>query len=560
MKTRAKSRLARDYVLDPAEPSLREQRDRLLVELELQQTRARFEIERLQQRERELDNSHRQFKALSQVVQIGFLALNERGVIQEWNEPARQILDSRRTSLRNAPLTFFVIREDATAVLEHLRQCRRATGSKVITEVRVKRPGREPLPVQLSSIGIRNGEDKVFHTALIDLKERKRAEQAVAQARDFAEAIIQTIHEPLVVIDSRLRVVRLNNAFSRLFQVPSVLAQGLVLESVFNLRSRVNPFRTKLEQIVADGKPLNNFEFEVSPRHLGPRVILCNAQRLVCKESSEPLVLLALEDITTRKEAQQQLASYTQQLQGLNESLEQRVAARTRELQESNKQLEGFCYSIAHDLRAPLRAMAGFSSALLDEGCLDGKAIDYARRIIAAGEHMDSLIKDLLEYGRFNTVDVTPTPIEAEAVLNRVLSTLQEAILERNATIVRKNKLPVVLANEVVLETVFSNLVNNALKFVPPGIHPEVTIWADATTSSVKIWIADNGIGIDPRFHERIFEVFQRLHSEKAYPGTGIGLAIVRRSVQRIGGTVGLESEAGKGCRFWIGLQKPAVQ
>src|SRR5262249_48151327 len=117
---------------------------------------------------------------------------------------------------------------------------------------------------------------------------------------------------------------------------------------------------------------------------------------------------------------------------------------------------------------------------------------------------------------------------------------------------------PKICGHQVVLEAAFSNLLANAIKFVPPETAPQVTIWPEKDEQQIRIWIADNGIGIDPRYHQKIFEVFQRLHPQEAYPGTGIGLAIVHRAIQRIGGDVGVESEPGKGSRFWIRLPRAA--
>jgi signal transduction histidine kinase len=231
---------------------------------------------------------------------------------------------------------------------------------------------------------------------------------------------------------------------------------------------------------------------------------------------------------------------------------------RTRELRDSNKQLESFCYTIAHDLRGPLRAMAGFGAILQQRYALKlgPTGADYTHRIIGGAKHMDTLIHDLLEYGRFNTVEFVPTRIDAEEVLNRVVENLQPAIAETRANIERRGRLPSVMGHGVALEAALSNLITNALKFVPPKTPPKVTIWTEDHDNAVSILIADNGIGIPLQNQGKIFQVFERLHSQKDYPGTGIGLAIVSKAVQRMGGQVGVESHPGKGSRFWINLPR----
>lgn len=381
-------------------------------------------------------------------------------------------------------------------------------------------------------------------------------EHSFEHGKEFSDAIIQTIHEPLVVLDKNLKVVRMNEAFAKLFHLSPRLSKGLLFESALNLWWTGNELRSRLESVLQKNVPLSNFEFEVQPRDLGRRILLFNARRLRHKENSTPLLLVALEDITARKVAEEQLAESNRQLHILNEELELRVSKRTKELFETNQQLESFCYSIAHDLRGPLRAMCGLGALLRDDFApvLGECGKDYVQRIINAGETMDRLIRDLLEYGRLNTVELTAGVVDADQALSNVLDRMQNEIREKKARIERKKKLPMIVGNTVALEAALANLLSNALKFVPEKTVPKVTIWPEEQDGQVRIWIADNGIGIEPKYQKKIFEVFQRLHTRCVYPGTGIGLAIVNRAIQRIGGTVGVESEPGNGSRFWIRL------
>jgi len=233
--------------------------------------------------------------------------------------------------------------------------------------------------------------------------------------------------------------------------------------------------------------------------------------------------------------------------------LEEEVAARTSELQESMKSLEQFCYTIAHDLRAPLRAMHGFSSALVDE-CgpqLDDRGRGYARRIVEAAGRMDALIRDLLAYGRLNSGELPLVRTDLNLLVDQFVTSEQAAAAKINV----QAPLPKVTANPTALKQVLENLLANATKFVLPGVVPQVEVFAKERNGWVRVHIKDNGIGIDPQYHERIFRVFERL-SGKEYPGTGIGLAIVQKGVERMGGRAGVESEPGKGSCFWIELPK----
>ncbi|MDB6024840.1 MAG: hypothetical protein JWM68_1063 [Verrucomicrobiales bacterium] len=237
---------------------------------------------------------------------------------------------------------------------------------------------------------------------------------------------------------------------------------------------------------------------------------------------------------------------------------EQALEKQAVQLKNSNEELEGMCYSIAHDLRAPLRAMRGFTSALIEDydNVLDSNGQNYTRRIDQAAGRMDELIQDLLDYGKLGHVDLPVETISLQSLVKEVLGFLAQEIKEKQACIDVEKSLPNVKANLTILEQVFTNLISNSLKFVALGIPPQIKISAEVRGEKVRVSVRDNGIGIDQAHHTRIFGVFERLHGYETYPGTGIGLAIVRKGVERMGGTMGLESEVNKGSCFWFELPK----
>jgi len=225
-------------------------------------------------------------------------------------------------------------------------------------------------------------------------------------------------------------------------------------------------------------------------------------------------------------------------------------------------ELEAFTYSVSHDLRAPLRAVQGFAGALLED-CgeqLTPVGRDYARRIVKAGRRMDGLIEDLLAYSRITRREIRLRNVDLERVVRDVLDhELAGELRACNADVEVKSPLPEVMGHYATLVKIVGNLVANAIKFVSAGQHPRVRIWAehismDAPSPMVRLWVEDNGIGIATEKQQQIFKVFERLHGIESYPGSGIGLAIVRHGVERLGGHVGLESSPGKGSRFWIAL------
>ncbi|MEB3281575.1 MAG: PAS domain S-box protein [Lyngbya sp.] len=248
----------------------------------------------------------------------------------------------------------------------------------------------------------------------------------------------------------------------------------------------------------------------------------------------------------------------------LNSSLEQRVKERTQQLEDANQEMNAFSYSVAHDLRAPLRAIQGFAQVLIEDygNQLDELGQEYINRMAVSAERLDQLIQDLLDYSRLGRTEIQLKSINLAPIIAAVVDELQPELEATQAQILIEPSLPMVRAQRSVLKQVITNLLSNAIKFVQPGVIPIVSIRAeevevndlDTPTQWIRVWIEDNGIGISPQHQERIFRAFERLHGVEAYPGTGIGLAIVKRGVERMGGRVGVESDGNGGSRFWIEL------
>ncbi|MFQ4146097.1 PAS domain S-box protein [Chlorogloeopsis sp. ULAP02] len=252
-----------------------------------------------------------------------------------------------------------------------------------------------------------------------------------------------------------------------------------------------------------------------------------------------------------------QQARLREQLQAYTIELEQRVAERTAALQSANQSLEAFGYSVSHDLQAPLRAMEGLAQALLEDygEQLDPLGREYAEHIVNSAQQMARLITNLLSYSRLSRTEMNLRPLRLDSVIAEVCDErLASELQERQAQVTVERPLPDVMGHYPTLVQVLTNLITNAVKYMPADRSPQVRIYAEPRGEWVRLWVEDNGIGIDPQYHERIFNVFERLHGEESYPGTGIGLAIVRKGVERMGGRVGVESAAGQGSRFWLEL------
>jgi PAS domain S-box-containing protein len=283
-------------------------------------------------------------------------------------------------------------------------------------------------------------------------------------------------------------------------------------------------------------------------------------------------------DITTHRLAEEALLTANNKIARHAHELEKVVKERTGELRETISELEGFSYSVSHDVRAPLRAMQSFAQFLVDDysSKLDEQGVHYLQQIMRSAVRLDRLIQDVLSYTRILHSKLPMERVELDRLVRDIVETFPDG-QPIKPEINIKGTLPKVMGNEALLAQCVSNLLNNGVKFVAPGTAPHLEIWAeeiDLTRGSkdngeaskhlagkggphsVKVFFRDNGIGIAPENHERIFRLFERIHPTTQYEGTGIGLTIVRKAAERMDAQVGFESELGKGSSFWIQLKK----
>jgi len=240
----------------------------------------------------------------------------------------------------------------------------------------------------------------------------------------------------------------------------------------------------------------------------------------------------------------------------LNVTLEHKVEERTGELQQHLRELETFTYTMAHDLRAPLRAIHGFSEILEEEygESLDREAHDYLRRLSSAAIQMDGLIRDLLAYAHLIHQPVQAETVDLEALLSRVLGSLEPELKAHHAVVRVEGPVPRVLGQRILLDEVLKRLLSNAIQYVQPGNEPQIRIRGENQNGWARLWIEDNGIGIPPEYQDRIFGPGEKLDSVGGK--SGMGLTIARKAMERMKGRLGVESQPGKGSRFWLELPR----
>lgn len=417
-------------------------------------------------------------------------------------------------------------------------------------------------------------------------QELQTRNELLHESYDYAEAIIATINEPLLVLDHKLSIKSANKAFYDKFKVREEETVGGHLYDLGNKQWNIPRLRELLEDIIPKNAHFSNFELIHNFPVIGEKIMLLNASRVVQKMHQEQLILLAINDITEtalqQRKEKERLEKDIIETQLYNQKLEKAVEERTKELAQVNetlaeknttlvrinKELESFAYISSHDLQEPLRKIQTFAGWILEKESpnLTETGKEHFRRMLGAAKRMQRLIEDLLAYSRAGATQDTFEKIDLGDLIEEVKTELKEALLEKQATI-EANKSCEIYVIPFQFRQLLYNLISNALKFSKPGTPPKIKIKSiHAEGRKLKnellipykvychISVSDNGIGFEPEFKTRIFEIFQQLHGKDEYEGTGIGLAIVKKIIENHHGVITATSALNKGARFDIYL------
>lgn len=387
------------------------------------------------------------------------------------------------------------------------------------------------------------------------IRRRLAAEQEYLRANGRASSVLQTVREPIVLLDSGQRILLHNPAFAELYGLDERGNESMPLEDVGDGVWRDAQIHQRLADVLLRGRELWDYEHEQRAADGVLRTMLINARRMPLPDTSdEDVVLMTVSDISLQKASQLRIQELNRQMEG-----------KVEQVSEVNRELEAFSYSVSHDLRAPLRHVAGFSDKLARHlgDAADEKSRHYMEVISSSARRMASLIDDLLVYSRLGRSALRLQAVDMQSLVSETRAILDSNVQSEN-TGHRVDwhiaPLPVLVADENMMRQLWMNLLGNAVKYSTKREVARIEVtYTPMADGGHQFSVRDNGAGFDMEYSAKLFGVFQRLHKASEYPGTGIGLASVRRVLTRHGGRVWAEGAVDEGATFYFVLP-PALE
>ncbi|MFA5181640.1 MAG: PAS domain-containing protein [Syntrophales bacterium] len=488
--------------------------------------------------ERKLKESERRWATTLKSIGDAVIATDEKGMVTFMNAVAEDLMGWKLAEIQNRKMTdvFNIINRDTRQPAENPVVRVLLEGAVVGLAnhtLLIARDGRE-IPIDDSAAPIKDDQGRIVGVILVfrDITERDRAEQALLLARDEWERTFNTIPDLIAILDKEHRVVRTNQAMAdRLGMAPDQCIGARCYEVIHGLSQP--PEFCPHALTCRDG---GEHVAEVHDAVLGGDFLVSTTP--LCDERDRLVGSIHVaRNITERKR------------------MEEELRQKSDHLEAANKELEAFTYSVTHDLRAPLRAIEGYSRMLV-RGAGEKLAADTLHKLQVIRDNvrkMGQLIDDLLTFSRFGRVTMSPVPLDMENLAGEVWDELCGINPERSLNL-RRGSLPPVFGDRSLIRQVFANLLSNAIKFTRNKEAPVIEIGSSRKEDGTCYYVKDNGAGFDMRFYDKLFTVFQRLHGDNEFEGTGVGLAIVHRIIHRHGGRVWAEAEVDRGASFYFCL------
>jgi PAS domain S-box-containing protein len=553
LRRRAEARLGERS--KPSPPQTLEDASRLLHELQVHQIELEIQNEALRRIGDELEASRAKYFDLYDLAPVGYLTIGEDRHIQEANFAAAQLLGVERAALVGRPFSNFILWEDQER-FDHLCRSLASAPPGQVTELRLagKRDSSRWVRIEATISPAGPGEQPSLRAVVTDISALKAAEAVLRERVDLEERLTKfAANAPGAIFQYRLRPDG-----SSTFPYTSVGIQalfGLAPEELARdasaLVARIHP--DDQERLIASRqesqRTLSSWRDEHRVQHPQTGEIWVELRATPEREADGSVSWYGfVADITERKRAEQMV-------QNLAQTLEQRVSDRTAELSASNRELASFSYSISHDLRAPLRALDGFSYLLAEE-CneqVGERGRDYLHRIRQASQHLGNVIDDMLDLASVGREPLKRGTVDLSGLADKIAQELQSQSQQRQVEWVIADGL-VARADPRLMSILLGHLLGNAWKFPGEQDHAHIELGRCVAHPTQAFYVRDNGVGFDMAYAHNLFQPFQRLHQPARFDGTGIGLAIVQRIIYRHGGRIWAESSVGHGTTFFFTL------
>jgi len=538
LRKRAESVLAKqkERLLELSSKDLK----KLVHELGTHQIELEMQNEDLQRSQDEIDSSRRKYADLYDFSPVGYFTFDKNGLIQDVNHTGAGMLDREKRLLISRPIQNFIELNSHAAFRSHLRDVFRIK-TRQTCEIYLKNKSGVQFPAQFQSIVVDSGEEtsEACRTVVIDISERKRIELSLSESEEKFRTLFESASDALFIIDMKGKILDTNAiAYERLGYTKDELLRMPLSKLEDPYFAALLPERMEIMK--------KNGHMTVESVHLrkngSSMPVELNAR--VMNLHGEPVIFSVVRDITERKKAEQHILA-------LNKQLKRQVA----KLDTANKELEAFIYSVSHDLRAPLNWISGFTQ-LLYEGYadrLDTEAKDYLTRIKNGSDRMSQLIEDLLRLSSISRQDTEFVDYDLSSLASTIVKSLRDATPARNVEVVIAEDLHASVDPEL-MKIALTNLLNNAWKFTSKTENARIEFGITEKDAKTVYFIKDNGAGFNPAYADKMFLPFHRLHPEKEFEGTGIGLAIVERIICRHEGKVWSEGKIDKGATIYFTL------
>ncbi|MBJ6727210.1 sensor histidine kinase [Geomesophilobacter sediminis] len=493
------------------------------------------------------DDQFRQM--VDQIKEYAVFMLDQKGYVLTWNAGAERIKGYQPQEVIGRHFSIFYPPEDVAAELPQRElQIVATQGSYDTQGWRLRKDGsRFWAAVTITALHDNQGNLTGFAKITRDITERHELEEALKRSRALFERLFETGPDAIVVIDQSGVIRRVNQQAEVIFGYQREELIGRRVERLMPERFQARHRQHRRNYFAEPKARRMGIGLELYGRNKDGREIPVDIMLTPIETSDGPGAFAVIRDISRQKQSDEKILE-------LNNALQIQVA----QLGASNRELEAFSYSVSHDLRAPLRHIIGFVDLLntRNAASLDEKSRHYLQVITDAAQKMGSLIDDLLAFSRMGRAEVMRRSIPVGALVSDVVGELMEDAGAGREIEWKIAPLPDVVGDQAMLRQVFVNLIGNALKFTRRRQQAQISIGAVDQGNDIAFFVGDNGVGFDPAYVNKLFGLFQRLHATEEFEGTGVGLALVQRIIQRHGGRVWAEGSVGEGATFWFSLPK----